>query len=58
MNTNNSKITFTINGKQTEMTIPPSMLLIDLIREELGLKGTKPGCLEMFKSLYHIGEIP
>jgi len=46
MNTNNTKISFTINGKQTEMTIPPSMLLIDLIREELGLKGTKPGCLE------------
>ncbi len=42
----NIKITFTINGKQVEMTVPPSMLLIDLIREELGLKGTKPGCLE------------
>ncbi|MCF7810257.1 (2Fe-2S)-binding protein [bacterium] len=40
------KINFTINGKRTELTIPPYMLLIDLIREELGLKGTKPGCLE------------
>ena len=41
-----TKITFTINGRQMERTIAPSMLLIDLIREELGLKGTKPGCLE------------
>ena len=40
------KISFTINKKQMELTIPSSMLLIDLIREELGLKGTKPGCLE------------
>ncbi len=39
-------IKFTINGKQMELTISPSMLLIDLIRDELGLKGTKPGCLE------------
>ncbi len=46
MDTNNTKIQFTINGKPMEMTIPPSMLLIDLIREELGLKGTKPGCGE------------
>ena len=41
-----TKITFTINSKPTEMTISPSMLLIDLIREKLGLKGTKPGCGE------------
>jgi len=39
-------IKFTINGSKMERTIPSSMLLIDLIREELGLKGTKPGCLE------------
>ncbi len=41
-----TKITFTINNRQTERTIPSSMLLIDLIRDELMLKGTKPGCLE------------
>ena len=41
-----STITFTINGKQMEMAIPTSLLLIDLIRENLSLKGTKPGCLE------------
>ena len=40
------QIEFVINGRQIELVIPPSMLLIDLIRDELGLKGTKPGCLE------------
>ena len=46
MNQNNHTISFTVNGRPTELTVPPSMLLIDLIRGELGLKGTKPGCLE------------
>ena len=41
-----TKITFTINGRQIEKTIPQSMLLIDLIRDNMGLKGTKPGCGE------------
>jgi carbon-monoxide dehydrogenase small subunit len=41
-----TKITFTINGKRTEMEIEPSLMLIDLIRDRLGLKGTKPGCGE------------
>lgn len=40
------KIVFKINGKQIEKLIQPQMLLIDLIRDELSLKGTKPGCLE------------
>jgi carbon-monoxide dehydrogenase small subunit len=39
-------ITFTINGRKTVKMVRPSLLLIDLIREELKLKGTKPGCLE------------
>ncbi|MDP8208632.1 MAG: (2Fe-2S)-binding protein [Candidatus Electryonea clarkiae] len=46
MPTDTHKITFTINGRKMERTISPSLLLIDLIREELSLKGTKPGCLE------------
>ena len=41
-----TKIAFTINGKPKEMTISPSLLLIDLIRDKLGLKGTKLGCGE------------
>ncbi len=39
-------INFTINGDKVEKRIRPSLLLIDLIRDELSLKGTKPGCLE------------
>lgn len=44
--TQHTKISFTINSRQMERTIPSSLLLIDLIRDELSLKGTKPGCLE------------
>ncbi len=39
-------ITFTINGKEQTKDIKPSTLLIDLIRDDFKLKGTKPGCLE------------
>lgn len=46
MEKNSKKIIFRINGKQTERKIHPSLLLIDFIRDELSLKGTKPGCLE------------
>ena len=40
------KINFTVNGASIEVVIPQSMLLIDLIRDVLNLKGTKPGCRE------------
>jgi carbon-monoxide dehydrogenase small subunit len=40
------QISFTLNGKEMSKEIPSSMLLIDLIRDNLGLTGTKPGCLE------------
>ena len=46
MNSDLINISFTINGRSTEMTIPASLLLIDLIRDHLSLKGTKPGCRE------------
>jgi carbon-monoxide dehydrogenase small subunit len=39
-------ITFTVNGKEFTRYVIQSMLLIDLIRDELGLTGTKTGCLE------------
>jgi aerobic carbon-monoxide dehydrogenase small subunit len=42
----NTQIKFTLNGRPTERTIPSSLLLLDLIRDTLSLKGTKPGCLE------------
>ncbi len=41
-----TQISFTINGRKLEREIPSGMLLIQFIREVLGLKGTKPGCGE------------
>ncbi len=46
MSDNLTQISFTINGEKTVKRVRPSLLLIDLIRDELKLKGTKPGCLE------------
>ena len=39
-------ITFKINGESITKEVKSSLLLIDLIRDNLKLKGTKPGCLE------------
>ena len=46
MSDNLTQISFTINGQKTVKRVKSSLLLIDLIRDELKLKGTKPGCLE------------
>lgn len=46
MDPNLKQITFIINGEKTVKQVKPSLLLIELIRDELKLKGTKPGCLE------------
>ena len=35
---------FTINGTRHELTIPPWVTLLDLLREHLDLTGTKKGC--------------
>lgn len=40
------EITFSINNERINLTINPSLLLIDMIRDELSLIGTKPGCGE------------
>jgi len=40
------KIRFTINGKRCEMEIKPWQTLLELIREDLKLTGTKEGCGE------------
>ncbi len=37
-------ITLTINGKEYEVAVPPNLTLLDLLRYELGLTGTKKGC--------------
>jgi carbon-monoxide dehydrogenase small subunit len=37
-------IRFTVNSKVYERTVRPSQTLLDVIREDLGLTGTKEGC--------------
>ena len=39
-----SIVRLTVNGKTQEHLIPDSMLLVDFLRERLGLTGTKQGC--------------
>lgn len=38
------QISLTLNGKATMVDVPGDMRLIDLLREELHLSGTKEGC--------------
>ena len=38
-------ITLFVNGESREVTVRPSDLLLDALREQLGLTGAKPGCL-------------
>jgi carbon-monoxide dehydrogenase small subunit len=40
------KITFTLNGKPCEVTVKPWRTLLEMIREDLYLPGTKEGCGE------------
>ena len=40
------KVNFTINGKPCEIDVNPSKRLLDILREDLGLTGTKEGCGE------------
>ena len=41
-----SHIRFTINGQQAELETPPMKRLLDVLRDDLGLTGTKEGCGE------------
>lgn len=38
------KIEVTLNGKRTPLEVPNHRLLLDLLRDEIGLTGTKEGC--------------
>lgn len=40
------QIVFKVNGKEHNMKVSSTMRLVDLLREELGLTGTKEGCGE------------
>ena len=39
-------IKFVLNGKPIELEVEPELLFVDLLRERLGLTGTKVGCGE------------
>ncbi len=38
------KLQFTVNGKEIQLEVEDSMRLLDVLRLELGLTGTKEGC--------------
>lgn len=38
-------ISFTVNGRGRELTVPPQHSLLDALRDDLGLTGTKSCCL-------------
>ena len=37
-------IQFTVNGQSEHATVPATLTLLDLLRDQLALKGTKEGC--------------
>ena len=37
-------VQFTLNGQEVRVETPPAFTLLRLLRERLGLTGTKPGC--------------
>ncbi len=39
-------LSFTLNGRAVDIAVDPSKLLVDLLREDFGLMGTKVGCRE------------
>jgi carbon-monoxide dehydrogenase small subunit len=39
-----SSISFTVNGRPVEMEVPPHALLLDILRDRLGLKSAKRSC--------------
>jgi aerobic-type carbon monoxide dehydrogenase small subunit (CoxS/CutS family) len=41
-----NSITFTLNGKQVSAEAGPGEMLVDVLRDKLGLTGTKVGCRE------------
>jgi carbon-monoxide dehydrogenase small subunit len=54
------KISFMLNGKETEIDAPPLTTLLQILREDLGLKGTKCGCRkgECNSCLVFLNEMP
>jgi carbon-monoxide dehydrogenase small subunit len=46
MSSRTSRLTLLVNGKRRTCTVPPFRRLIDVLREDLRLTGTKEGCGE------------
>ncbi len=44
MSDSSERIAFGVNGAQREVDCPPSRPVLDVLREDLGLTGTKEGC--------------
>jgi carbon-monoxide dehydrogenase small subunit len=40
------ELSFKLNGEPVSLTVSPDTMLVDLLREDLGLTGTKVGCRE------------
>ncbi len=40
------KVVFTLNGRKQQLDVPGARRLLDVLREDLGLTGTKEGCGE------------
>jgi carbon-monoxide dehydrogenase small subunit/xanthine dehydrogenase small subunit len=40
------RVRFTVNGRRVRVDVPPMKRLLDVLREDLGLTGTKEGCGE------------
>ncbi len=40
------RVNFTVNGRPVDVDVPPMTRLLDVLREEIGLTGTKEGCGE------------
>jgi len=45
-NNNIHKVSFSLNGKKVAIEVKSSAVLLDIIRDNFNLKGTKPGCNE------------
>jgi aerobic carbon-monoxide dehydrogenase small subunit len=41
-----TRVSFTVNGKDYEVAAPPMKRLLDVLRDDLALTGTKEGCGE------------
>jgi carbon-monoxide dehydrogenase small subunit len=44
--TGKSEVSFSVNGRATSLQVSPMARLLDVLRHELGLTGTKEGCGE------------